>query len=223
MLRHLERRVGLEAGDDATAGCVEFGPPAVIVVAEVEHVGRARLDRHLLGGGDVVDVGRRHYQVERLIGIGIVDDVRLGAANSGREPRPIAQLAQPQGGRNRSAGCSRRSCGDSRPARIASTPPAARRTLRPDDRRWRSTTPISIPGGPRDDEACRRGSSDSFRSRAGFAPRKAAHTASRSDAPWTSPPDRPSRHRARPQADRTPPMEYASAAHEKRYSDEARR
>ena len=53
-----ERRVLLEAGDDAAAGLVELRPPAIIVVAEVEDIGGARLDRHRLGGGDVVDAGR---------------------------------------------------------------------------------------------------------------------------------------------------------------------
>ena len=48
----------LEAGDDPAAGGVELGPPGIIVVAEVEDIGGARLDRHLLGHGDVVDVGR---------------------------------------------------------------------------------------------------------------------------------------------------------------------
>ena len=35
-----ERRVGLEARHDAAAGCIELGPPGVIVVAEIEDVGR---------------------------------------------------------------------------------------------------------------------------------------------------------------------------------------
>ena len=58
-LDQVERRVGLEAGDDPAAGGVELGPPGVIVVAEVEDVGGAGLDRHLLGGGDVVDAWPR--------------------------------------------------------------------------------------------------------------------------------------------------------------------
>ena len=52
-------------------------PPAVIIVAEVEHIGRSRLDRHLLGGDDVVDVGRRHHEVERLVGVGVLANVSL--------------------------------------------------------------------------------------------------------------------------------------------------
>ena len=53
-----QRRVGLEAGDDAAAGGVELGPPAIIVIAKVENVGGAGLDRHGLGGRDVVVVLR---------------------------------------------------------------------------------------------------------------------------------------------------------------------
>ncbi len=52
------------------------------------------------GGRDVVDVGRRHHEVERLVGVGIVDDVGLGAANAGRKRRPLAaQAAQSHAGR----------------------------------------------------------------------------------------------------------------------------
>ena len=79
-----ERRVGFQPRHDATGGLMQARPPSVIIVAEVEHIGRSRLDRHLLGGNDVVDVGRRHHQVKRLVGVGVVDDVRLGPANAGR-------------------------------------------------------------------------------------------------------------------------------------------
>ena len=85
----VERRVGLEAGDDPAAGGVEFGPPGIVVIAEIEDIGGARLDRHLLGRGDVVDVGRGDRGIDRTVGIGIVDHVHLGAADPGREPRPV--------------------------------------------------------------------------------------------------------------------------------------
>ena len=92
---HRERRIGLELRDNATAGLMQPRPPAVVVVTEVENVGRSRLDRHLLGDRDVIDVGRSHHEIKRLVGIRIVDDVRLGAANSCRKRRPIAaQTAQ---------------------------------------------------------------------------------------------------------------------------------
>src|SRR5436189_3661889 len=44
---HLERRVGFEAGDDAATDGIELGPPSVIVVNEIEAIGRARRDRTL--------------------------------------------------------------------------------------------------------------------------------------------------------------------------------
>src|SRR5690606_36554668 len=40
-----ERRGLLEAGDHPTAGGVELGPPAIVVVVEVENIGGAGLDR----------------------------------------------------------------------------------------------------------------------------------------------------------------------------------
>ncbi len=88
-----EGRVDFQPGDDAAAGLIQARPPSVIIVAEIEHIGRSRLDRHLLGGDDVVDVGRRHHEVKRLVGVGIVDDVRLGPANAGRKRRPFAAHA----------------------------------------------------------------------------------------------------------------------------------
>ena len=93
---HVERRVGLEAGDDPAADGVELGPPGVVVIAEIEDIGGARLDRHLLGHGDVVDVGRGDCGIDRAIGIGIVNHVHFGTADPGREPRPAgAALVQP--------------------------------------------------------------------------------------------------------------------------------
>jgi len=94
-----EGRVDFQPGDDAAAGLIQARPPSVIIVAEIEHIGRSRLDRHLLGGDDVVDVGRRHHEVKRLVGVGIVDDVRLGPANAGRKRRPFAaQRRKPHAG-----------------------------------------------------------------------------------------------------------------------------
>ena len=84
-----QRRVGLETGDDAAAGAVQRGPPAVIVVAEVENVSGARLDRHLLRRRDVVDLRRRDRRIDRLLGVGIVDHMGLGPAGLGREIRPL--------------------------------------------------------------------------------------------------------------------------------------
>src|SRR5260221_13856008 len=66
-----ERRVGLQARDNAAARLIKLRPPTKIVIAEVKNVSRSRLDRHLLGGRDVVDVRRCHHEVQRLIGIRI--------------------------------------------------------------------------------------------------------------------------------------------------------
>ena len=92
---HVERCVGFEPGDDPATDGVEFSPPGIIVIAEIEDIGGTRLDRHLLGHGDVVDVGRGDCGIDRAIGIGIVNHVHFGTADPGREPRPAgAALVQ---------------------------------------------------------------------------------------------------------------------------------
>ena len=113
----VKRRVLLQPRHEAAAGLVKLRPPAIVVVAEVEDVGGAGLDRHGFGRRDVVDVGRRHRKVDRSIGIGIVDDVRLGAAHVGRKGRPIrAQTGSAASWWNRSAGPHPRSSAAARDA-----------------------------------------------------------------------------------------------------------
>lgn len=98
--RLVERGVGLEARHDAATGQVERGPPGIVVIAEIEHIGGTGLDRHRLGGGDVIDIGRRHGVIDRPAGIWIVDDMGLGAADIGRKARPVgAGAGQMQAGR----------------------------------------------------------------------------------------------------------------------------
>jgi GST-like protein len=95
LFHHIERRVGFEAGDDPAAGGIEGSPPGIVVIAEIEDISGARLDRHLLGHGDVVDVGRGDRGIDRTIGIGVVNHVHFGTADPGREPRPAgAALVQ---------------------------------------------------------------------------------------------------------------------------------
>src|SRR6478672_9412191 len=90
-----KRGVGLEPGHDPASGRVESGPPTVIVIAKVEHIARASLSRHRLGGRNVVHIGGGDRHINGATRIRVVDDVRLGAADARREPRPIlAQLVQ---------------------------------------------------------------------------------------------------------------------------------
>ena len=65
------------------------------------HTHRSRPARSAgFGRRDVVDVGWRHRKVHRVIGIRIIDNVRLGAEDIGRECRPVfAQAGEPQAGR----------------------------------------------------------------------------------------------------------------------------
>src|SRR5208282_5765378 len=90
LLDHLERRVALDPGDDAALRLIQFGPPRVVIVAEIKDVGGTSQDRHGVGGGDVVDVGRADCGIDRPLGIGIVDDVQLGAAGVGGKARPVS-------------------------------------------------------------------------------------------------------------------------------------
>ena len=78
---------------------MEFGPPAIVVIAEIKHIGGARLDGHDLRGSDVVDRGDAERRIYRVLGGGIVDDMNLGAADPRRVARPAgAVLVQPQAG-----------------------------------------------------------------------------------------------------------------------------
>jgi hypothetical protein len=96
-LDHAQRCVALKAGDDAAAQRVEAGPPSVVVIAQIKDVGGAGFDRHLLRWGDVIDPRRGDRRIDRSLGVGVVDDVQLDAADLGREPRPIeATRIEPQ-------------------------------------------------------------------------------------------------------------------------------
>ena len=47
-------------------------------------------NRHLLGGGDIVHIGRRDGGVQRLIGVGVINDMGFGTANTVAEAGPVA-------------------------------------------------------------------------------------------------------------------------------------
>ena len=87
---HRQRGIGFEASDDPALCRVELGPPGIVIIAQIENVGGAGLDRHRLGGGDVVDPRRGDRGIDRPVGIGIVNDVQLGAAHALGKPCPIA-------------------------------------------------------------------------------------------------------------------------------------
>ena len=90
-----ERRVDLQSCDEAASGNVEFGPPSVVVIGQIEDVSCPRSDRHGLGGGDVVDIGRGHCGVAWTRTVGVIDNVQLGPAHAGGKLRPIGtQSAQ---------------------------------------------------------------------------------------------------------------------------------
>ncbi len=93
-------RIGLQPRDDAASGGIELRPSAIIIIAEIEHIGRHRVDRHLLRRRDVVEPRAAQRGVERTIGVGIMDDMQLRAAGVGRKAGPAgAERAQPETGR----------------------------------------------------------------------------------------------------------------------------
>jgi len=96
-LDHSQRGIGFETGDDAALCGVELGPPGIVVIAQIENVGGAGHDRHRLGGGDVVDPRRGDRGIDRPVGVGIVNNVQLGAAHALGKPCPIeAARVEPQ-------------------------------------------------------------------------------------------------------------------------------
>src|SRR4030088_1690192 len=46
---------------------IELSPPGIIVIAEIEHISGARLDRHLPGCGDIVDIGCADRGIDRTV------------------------------------------------------------------------------------------------------------------------------------------------------------
>src|SRR5207253_9374967 len=53
-----EAGVGLAAGDEAGAGSIDLGPPAIMAIGLVEDVSCRRLDRYLTAEADVTVEGR---------------------------------------------------------------------------------------------------------------------------------------------------------------------
>ena len=82
-------RILLEAGDDTAVCLVQLGPSAVVIVAKIKDIGRARLDRHGFGGGDIVDPGCRNSRVDRPFAVGVIDDMGLDATGPVGEMGPV--------------------------------------------------------------------------------------------------------------------------------------
>ena len=75
-----DRRVLLQAGDEAAAAGIERGPVSEVVIALVEDVGGAGLQGEALGRGDVVDPRRGHGKADRRVCARGIDHVQLDAA-----------------------------------------------------------------------------------------------------------------------------------------------
>jgi hypothetical protein len=70
-----------------------------MAVALVEHIGGACLDANRAADPGVVDVGVGDGQHARAVGVGIMDDMQLHAADAAVRPGPAAQLAERDGSR----------------------------------------------------------------------------------------------------------------------------
>ncbi len=96
---HRKRSIDLQTSDDAAAGGIKFGPEAIVVIAQVEHICGARPDRHRLGHGDVVDIGGRELGEARTRAVRIINNMQLGPRYTSTEPGPVgAQRAQSEAG-----------------------------------------------------------------------------------------------------------------------------
>ena len=104
-LRHISLRDVVEAGvalgtrDEEGSGLVDAPPPFEIVIALVEDIGRAGLDRRLLADFDIIDIGGRDLDAEGAVVSGIVDDVHLHAVDAAVRTGEVVELAQRNGGR----------------------------------------------------------------------------------------------------------------------------
>lgn len=92
--KRFEPHVGFRPRHEERAFCMKGAPPAVMAIALVEDIGRARLDRDGAADLRVVDVGIGDVEDARAIGPRIVDDVHLHPANAAVRLGPVAQLAE---------------------------------------------------------------------------------------------------------------------------------
>src|SRR5262249_54819058 len=75
------------------------GPPAVMAIGLVEDVGGACLDADGAADLDIVDIGVGDVEEARAIGLRVIDDMHLHAANAAVALRPSAESAERDGGR----------------------------------------------------------------------------------------------------------------------------
>src|SRR6266436_4597985 len=93
-LRHAQARVHLDARDEESLGGVDLLPPAKVIIALVEDVGRTGFEFRLTADLDVIDGRRRNLDTTRDILAWMIDDVHLQAADTAIPFGPFAHLAQ---------------------------------------------------------------------------------------------------------------------------------
>src|SRR5882762_7100814 len=93
-LRLAQARVHLGARDEESVGGVDLLPPAKVIIAFVENVGRTGFQLRLTADLDVIDGRRRNLDTTRDILPWMIDDVHLQAADAAIPFGPFAHLAQ---------------------------------------------------------------------------------------------------------------------------------
>src|SRR5882757_9440208 len=93
-LRHAQARVNLDARDEESLGGVDLLPPAKVIIALVEDVGRTGFEFRLTADLDVIDGRRRNLDTTRDVVAWMIDDVHLQAADTAIPFRPLTHLAQ---------------------------------------------------------------------------------------------------------------------------------
>src|SRR5258708_14481079 len=93
-LRHAQARVNLDARNEESLGGVDRLPPAKVIIALVEDVGRTCFEFRLTADLDVIDGRRRNLDTTRDIVAWMIEDVHLQAADTAIPFGPLAHLAQ---------------------------------------------------------------------------------------------------------------------------------
>lgn len=89
-----EPGAGFWAGDEKSLAIMDICPPIEAAVGLVEDIGRTSLDQGFTADLDIIDGGLGDLDRVRDVGLGIVDDMHLHAANAAIPFGPAAELAE---------------------------------------------------------------------------------------------------------------------------------
>jgi len=107
-LRHAQARVNLDARDEESLGGVDLLPPAKVIIALVEDVGRTCFEFRLTADLDVIDGRRRNLDTTRDIVAWMIVGRASSCRGYGHSIRPIGTSCPTGPGSSRSTEPSRR-------------------------------------------------------------------------------------------------------------------